>query len=212
MSSNVAVKSNYNITVTDDDGFDQPEAARTGMIQGRMLRFKNDDFLIDKTEYMEPGTKLVAVKAVMAWVKWADKKPVETRITAKGHEHPYRRDLPDQDKDKWEKGLDGNKADPFKDTRFLYLINPANAERFTFTSDTYGGLQAFGELKEAIRLYRRVNPGAVPVVSPVATDMPTKFGTKKRPKFEIVDWHVPQKREEPTPVAPNSDMDDDIPF
>jgi hypothetical protein len=208
--SDVAIAPEYNVATVDDDGFDQPEAARAGMIRGRMLRFKNDDFLVDKTEYLAEGTKLVAVKAVMGWTKWSDKKP-ETRVTQKGQEHPYRHDLPDQNQSKWEKGLNGDKSDPWRDSRWLYLLNPVSAERFTFTSDTYGGLQAFGELKEAIRLYRKTNPGALPVVTPVAADMPTKFGTKKRPKFEIVGWHVPQRRKEPPP-AKNSDMDDDIPF
>jgi hypothetical protein len=213
MSANIQTAPQYDIAVSDDDGLDQPEVARAGMIQGRMLRFKNDDFMVDKTEYLPEGTQLVAVKAVMGWTKWSNKKP-ETRVTQRGQEHPYRHDLPDQDQSRWEKGLDGNKADPWRDTRWLYLLNPANAERFTFTSDTYGGLLAFGELKEAIRLYRKSNPGAMPVVKLTNADMPTKFGTKKRPKFEIVDWHH-RKSEEPQPVAvskPNADMDDDIPF
>jgi hypothetical protein len=215
MSANVAIAPNYNVSVSDDndDGFSQPEAKRGGMIEGRMLRFKNDDFAIDKgSEYLPEGTKLAAVSTAMGWVRWAEKKP-ETRITEKGQEHPYRRDLGDEDKSKWEKGLNGDKVDPWRDTRWLRLINPVNAERFTFTTDTNGGRIAFGELKEQIRLYRMANPGAVPVVIPACTDMPTNYGIRKRPKFEVVDWIVPQRQEEPKPaLAKNSDLNDEIGF
>ena len=122
------------------------------------------------------------------WVRWDDSKPIEHRITHPGQLHPDRADLPDLDQATWERGLNGDPADPWRDTRYLRLIDPRTGQDFTFVTDTYGGRKAVGDLKSQIANVRFAHPGAVPVVQLGSTMMKTAFGLKPRPEFKVVGW------------------------
>jgi hypothetical protein len=149
----------------DDDGFGVQEP-RSGLIVGAMVKFADRDYTVDKTEKLPENTTLVALSTVTAWVKWAEGRPIERRITCVGQAHPQRDDLPDQDESLWEVDgkFTGKPTDPWKDSRFLYLIDPKSGRDFTFTTDTYGGRAAVGELKSAISNVRRARSGVVPLV------------------------------------------------
>jgi hypothetical protein len=213
----------------DDDGFGVTEP-RTGFITGSMVKFVDRSFVADKTETLPEGTTLVVLSTVTAWVRWAEGNPVEHRVTRTGQNHPLREDLPDQDKSLWEidEKFTGKPRDPWHDTRYVYLIDPRTGRDFTFTTDTYGGRAAVGELKSAIRNVRRAHPGAVPVVRLGWKMMSTQFGPRPRPVFDITEWRdggsselMPQ---EPTPQIEGPDdkkaaiehrldeISDEIPF
>jgi hypothetical protein len=55
-------------------------------------------------------------------------------------------------------------------------------------TDTYGGRQAVGELKDACTTVRQVRPGALPVVQLATGSMPTRYGPRPRPDFQVIDW------------------------
>jgi hypothetical protein len=109
------------LTPQGDDGFSVPENSSGQFIRGQMAKYNDGSYVVDKTEIL-PDEPLVAVGVTTVWVKWEDGKPVEHRITAAGQIHPDRDDLPDQDDRMWPPGLDGKPADPWKDTRYLYLV------------------------------------------------------------------------------------------
>ena len=183
-----------------------------------MLKFTIDGkYKVDKTDNLPDNTTLVAVDVNTGWVKWQDSKPIEHRITQPGHLHPDRDDLPDRDKTTWQPGLNGEPADPWRDTRYLRLIDPRTGQDYTFVSDTYGGRKAVGDLKSQIGNVRFAYPGAVPVVQLGSTKMKTSFGLKPRPEFKVVGWrdnnnsgalqltHGPQNKggdQNPTEIEP----------
>ena len=171
------------------DGFSVAEKAGNNLIVGKMLKFTIDGkYKVDKADILPDNTTLVAIDVTTAWVNWQDGKPIEHRITQPGQLHPDRADLPDQDKATWERGLNGEPADPWRDTRYLRLIDPRTGQDYTFVTDTYGGRKAVGDLKSQIGNVRFAYPGAVPVVQLGSTMMKTAFGLKPRPEFKVVGW------------------------
>ena len=171
------------------DGFTVAEKAGNSMIFGKMLKFTIDGkYKVDKADNLPDNTTLVAIDVTTAWVKWQHGKPLEHRITQPGQLHSDRADLPDQDEATWERGLDGAPADPWRDTRYLRLIDPRTGQDYTFVSDTYGGRKAVGDLKSQIANVRFAYPGAVPVVQLASTMMKTAFGPKPRPEFKVIGW------------------------
>jgi hypothetical protein len=209
----------------NDDGFAVQDKDGGGMISGKMVQFVDGKFIIDKVETVPAGTELIAMAMITAWVHWQDSKPVEHRITLLGRDHPDRNDLPDQDESLWPPGLGDQPSDPWKDTRYLHLMNPKSGADFTFVSDSYGGRRAVSDLKRQISNMRGMHPTAVPIVQLAATEMKTKFGKKLRPDFKVIGWRDNgQAQPEPAakvlakpaalanPASANSDMDDDIPF
>ena len=122
----------------------------------------------------------------------------------------------------WPPGLNDEPSDPWRDTRYLRLMDPKTGADYTFTTDSYGGRRAVGDLKSQIANVRSVHPVALPIVQLTSTMMPTKFGQKPRPDFKIVDWRgfrettPPRDAGKPTgkiaSPAKADDMDDEIPF
>jgi hypothetical protein len=178
------------------DGFGVPEnrSNRSGAnpIIGKMVKFTNDGkFVVDKTTGISPETTLVAVGCITAWVHWVDGNAAEHRITEEGQIHPDKEDMPDRDESLWPPSpfTDG-REDPWKDTRYLHLVNPQTGADFTFTTDTHGGRRAVSDLKSQIRNVRAAHPGALPIIQLRSTMMPSKrFGPKPRPEFVVVGWH-----------------------
>jgi hypothetical protein len=196
-----------NLIVNDDDGFDVPENNSGGFIKGGILKFNNNVYTADKSEVLPIGTELVVIGVKTVWVKWGPEKPLDHRETLKGMSHPMRDELPDQDEGLWPPGLDDKPADPWRDTRYLYQIDPKTGANYTFITDTKGGHIAVGELKQQISTVRKAHPGAMPVVKLALGTMKTKkYGNKPRPKFEIIGWKGNGA------ARPSGDMDDAIPF
>jgi hypothetical protein len=176
------------------DGWDEVPETGGSLIVGFKVKFdfNNRCWLIDDAKIApeaEGDTYAVfGVKAV--WTKWGEDRKPQHRVTQPGQRHPERNDLPDNDEGEWPLGLDGkNPEDPWKDTRYVLMINTQTAAEFTFVTDTYGGRRAVSDLKQQIANARRVHPGAVPIVKLSIATMPTKFGPKPRPMLKVVDWH-----------------------
>ncbi len=210
--------------MTTADGFAVAERSG-GLIIGKLLKFINGHYVADKTEPVALGTELVALNVVTCWTKWQDGKP-DHRITHPGQCHPERDELPDRDETAWEEGLDGKPSDPWRDARYVHLVNPRTGAEFTFVTDSHGGRKGVGELKSSVANVRFAHPGAVPVVQLRSTTFPTRHGPKPRPQFEIVGWKTKssstsamaeitdqrQQKIENKTSRTKIDMDDEIPF
>lgn len=208
-------------TTTSIDGWSSVPETNGTMLRGRVAKFKDGKFFADKIDDIT-GTTLVAVDVATAWLKWWDARPAEHRITRPGERHPDRDELGDLDEMQWQDGLNGEPADPWRDTRYLYLIDPLTAEEITFVTDSAGGRRAVSDLRRQIANMRRAHPAALPVVKLEAGSMSTRFGVKPKPDFRVIDWkrHEPAANEatasaRPTiapPTGRRDDMDDEIPF
>ena len=200
------------------DGFGVPENSGSQFIVGKMTKFADGEYIVDKTEPLPADIELVALAVVAAWVHWVDGKPVEHRVTRDGQMHPDRDDLPDQDEALWPPGLDGEPTDPWKDSRYLRLIDPRTGMDYTFVTDSYGGRRSVGNLKSQIMNVRMAYPDAVPVVKPGTAPFKTSFGMKKRPDFKVIGWRNrkggPRVKDLPPKPLPQlgAQQDDSIPF
>jgi hypothetical protein len=184
-----------------DDGFAVQEKSGGTAIVGKLIKFTTDGkFVVDKTEALRAETALVAMGVVTCWTRWGEdgEKP-EHRITQPGQQHPDREELPDLDESKWPPGLNGEPSDPWRDTRYLHLIDPQTGTDYTFVTESYGGRRGIGDLKSQIANVRSAHPAAVPIVKPCSTPWKTKYGVKQRPEFKVVGWRG--RQETAAPVA-----------
>jgi hypothetical protein len=205
-----------------DDGWDE-EAAEAGgrAIQGTLIKFNDWKWTPGKEAVPFPeGTRLVAVKTAAAWVRWEEKRPVEYLWREKGKAFPEREDLSMwENKSGWEIGLSGDVEDPWRNTRYVYLIDPTTMTAYTYSTHSAGGRNAVRELGDNIARVRKMrnNHNLVPLVELSAEVMPTKFGKKSKPLFRIVEWgggsDVPvQDVPELEGAIGTHPMDDSIPF
>jgi hypothetical protein len=184
------------------DGFAVSEKLGNTLIVGHMIKFDAGVYKVNKTETLPPDIELVAIDVTTAWARWEARQPIEHRVTRPGQVHPDRDDLPDHDEAKWEIGFDGKPADPWKDTRYLRLVDPSTGADYTFVSDSIGGRRGVSDLKSQISNVRYAHPNAVPVIRLRATMMKTRYGSKPRPLFEVIGW---RRKSGPTgvPVGQN---------
>jgi hypothetical protein len=174
-----------------DDGFAVSERGGNALIKGIIIKFADSVYRANKTEVIEQaphGPTFMATGVVTAWVHWKAGKPIEHKITHTGQLHPYREDLGDDDKTEWELGIGEKPKDPWKDTRYLYLVDLRTGKTYTLVGDSAGMRQAAGELKDAIATVRLARPGALPVLQLATGSMPSQFGPRPRPDFKIIDW------------------------
>jgi len=143
--------------------------------------------------------------------------------------------LPDVDElneqiptDEWEEGLNREPRPPWQRVYLVYLIRMHDASMLTFISGTSGARIAYNKLTSQVytmRLLRGAN--MAPIVKLSSKPMKTKFGTKMRPDFEVVDFReiggngrsAPQiesaKGEAGKPVKPvtvEEELNDEIPW
>jgi hypothetical protein len=175
-----------------DDGFAVSERSGSNLIRGIITKFADGTYKANKTEVLEQapqGPTFVVPGIVTAWVHWKAGKPDQHKITQTGQTYPWREDLDDDDKTEWELGIGGVPKDPWKDTRYVYLIDLRSGKTYTLVGDTAGMRQAVGELKDAIQTVRQVRLNALPVVQLATGSMPSKYGPRPRPDFKITNWH-----------------------
>lgn len=194
------------------DGWATVPATGSGSIRGKLVKFTNGEFLVG--EELVNSRELVAVGVLVAWVKWAGGRPAEMRETLAGQAHPRREALGDMDATVWEKGLDGNPSDPWRDSRNLFLIDPKTGAEFTFATSSWGGRSAIEDLSRQIANVRSAYPSAAPLVKLGVEKMKTRFGLKPKPVFEIVSWKGAEgPAQKPTPVKNlAAELNDDLPF
>ena len=192
--------------VNVDDGWKAAAAeSAENVIKGTLLKFSDWRWTAGKegTE-IEEGRQLVALDTAAAWVKWKNNKPVEYKMRVPGKRLLEREDLGDNDQNQWEAGPDGKPRDSWQNTRFVYLVDPLTAEAFTFSTSSWGGRHAVGDLADQIQRVRFARPGAVPVVELHAAPMLTKFGKKSKPQFKVVDWRGGKVEDAPKQIENSS--------
>jgi hypothetical protein len=94
-------------------------------------------------------------------------------------------------KESWEEGLDGAPRPPWVRQYLVYLLDPQTAGVFTYINGTTGARIAVRELRDKVQMMRALRCAhVVPLVELSAKPMKTRFGTKQRPFFKIIDWRI----------------------
>jgi hypothetical protein len=91
------------------------------------------------------------------------------------------------------------------------MLEPISMDEFTFTTSTIGGNIAVTELVSKTKTMRRYRGAVSPIVTLTDALFKTRYGERRRPHFQIVDWvHMggdePPQAALPAPSpAPSSD-------
>jgi hypothetical protein len=187
------------------EGDDQPHGG--GIIKGNAIRFTNEGSWTDRDEEELPdGLELVVVDVARAVQKWIDRLPVETRILEPGERFPDIEQLnQDAPRSEWANGPDGKARGPWQTQHIVYLLDPETMDRFTFPTGTVGGQIAVREVVDKTKWMRKLRGAHVyPIVRLSDTFMPTAFGGRQRPHFEIKRWvsFGPDEKALPAPLGP----------
>jgi hypothetical protein len=181
------------------DGFEGYEDAVEGgedragnrIIQGPLVRFTNEAaWVAADGEELSPDLELVAVDVLRVVQRWHDEKPIETRVLQPGEKFPDITALNETvPKKEWAEGPDGKPRGPWQAQHIVYLLDPRTMGKFTYATGTVGGAIAVRDLVDStcwMRRYRGM--GVYPVVTLKDVFMPTRFGGRQRPRFDIARW------------------------
>jgi len=187
-------------------------------IVGKLLKFAKGDWIAGEGgEEVPEGTQLVAImdEYWIGWTKWADGKPIESRIgrLIDNFRPAQRRDLGDENKDEWPADERGEARDPWQFANYLVMKNPETGEFFTFTTGTRGGLNTLADLCRHYARDVKQHPGHFPLVAlkSDAYNHPNKsFGRIKIPVLAVV-GRAPKDGSAAVQTTAD-DMSDRIPF
>jgi hypothetical protein len=190
--------------------------------QGRdkLLKFVKGKYKSGENE-IPLGTQYVAHanQLTYCWIKFRDKQVVERRHgkAAEKWVPPEREELDDNDKSKWEIGLDGQPKDPWVFQHLIPFENLESGEVSIFATSSAGGQIATEELvREYAYRLKRKKSRALPIIKlSTSTFMSKKFGEVLRPNFEIDGWEdAPTGADDfgADKQSIDKDLDDQIPF
>jgi hypothetical protein len=190
MANDVTIKPN-NLPAQYEEEADALLEATEG--HDKLLKFIKGKYKVRDDE-VPLGTQYVAHanQLTYCWTKFVDKKRVDRHHgkAAEKWRPPRREELDDNDKSKWEIGLDGKPKDPWCFQHLLPFEHPESGEVVIFTTASVGGKIATEELvREYARRLKRKGLRSLPIVSLASKDMPTRgYGDVLRPHFEIDGW------------------------
>jgi hypothetical protein len=167
----------------DDDGF-----VNQHVIEGTRIKFTNDFRWVDSEDTpLDPNLELVVVKIKRYVQKWIDEKPVETRELAPNQPYPDIKAMNDACPEaEWHEAF-GKLRGPWQAETVLYFSDAA-LDMYTFIAPTrtVGSIRAVNELVDKINRMRRYRgAGILAVVRLSSTPMPTQYGGRLRPHFNV---------------------------
>jgi hypothetical protein len=197
------------------NGFD--EAVNDNrVIQGSLIKCVDGAWKTGDGLSIPPGTQLLVLTTTSIVQCWRDQLPVDTIVKEPG------KPLPDVDElnskipaKEWELDLSGQPRPPWQQQEVVYLLDQTTAEKFTFASGTVGARIAVSNLRERVQMMRALRgDNVIPIVELANKPMKTRFGSKLRPEFKIVEWAefsagltrdvTPQIEQQPKPAENTS--------
>ena len=159
---------------------------------GEFINFTEGKWVMRDKSPMTNTSKLIVLATHEKLQRWGDGVLDEEIMPTPGEM------LPDIDvlnaaipQSEWMIGVDGRPRPPWSHAHLVYLIDPVNVDRFTYSSATIGARIAINDLKERISWMSRFRGTTVhPVVTLSSRPMQTRFGMRSRPHFEVDDWVI----------------------
>jgi hypothetical protein len=160
------------------------------LLQGTILKNVDGKWTARDGTVLRDGDQFLVVGTTECIQCWQDGMPSDTITKTPGEP------LPDVDEmnekipqDAWEKGPDGNPKPPWVHQFVAYLVRVSDGSTFTYLNGTVGARIAVGKLTSQVNTMQTLRgQNVAPIVALGTVEMVTKFGTKQRPHFEIVDW------------------------
>jgi hypothetical protein len=213
------------------------ETAPDSVIVGAYLRCVDGAWACGEDK-VPVGTKLLLLSCTACAQHWADGSVVDREWAAPGRSlgeicdaltdvcDTHNAEIPERN---WERDANDNPRPPWSVSFAAYGIDEVSAEKYTFANGTVGARLAVLTLVDRVKTMRKLRGAdVIPVVELANKEMKTKYGTKLRPEFKIVDWRrigggpapqIEQPKPEPakklTKVAEptlREELNDDMPF
>ena len=171
------------------EGADPPQGG--SVIHGTLIKFTSEaEWVTGNGDEMSRERELIVVDIVRIVQKWVDQMPQETIIVPPGEKFPDINAMNEAaPQSEWREDLNGKKVGPYQKQIVVYLLDALSLDKLTFPTSTTGGGIACRDLSDKVAWMRK-NRG--PRVSAVITlsdkFMPTKYGGRQRPHFEVVRW------------------------
>jgi hypothetical protein len=182
----------------ESDDAEQASSSSSFIIRGNQLKFGD---ATTPFKWLDKSTgkpfslerALVAIDLWRVMQKWPpqnDKSPPATRILAPDEKFPDVDKLnAETPKDEWCTGPDGKPKGPYENAFVLYLLDAETMQRYTYVASTIGGKRAVRELRDRVDWMRKFRGSNVyPAVVLADVFMPTDYGGRPRPHFEIMHW------------------------
>ena len=182
--------SSENLRVVADDGFGDSDGAADRLIQGSILANVDGVWSCKDGTPIPEKMHLVALSTTEASQRWEDDRPAEIIRKRPGEPLPDVDQMNDQiPQDQWEMGFNNELRPPWQKVHVVYLLDPRDASIFTYINGTVGARIAVEKLKDKVKWMRALRGSNVcPVVELSARPMKTRYGTKRRPEFQVVEW------------------------
>jgi len=185
-------ESRTNMAAIPGDGFSDVDHEGNGSLieNPPKVKFGNDAKWTRGDEVI-PSSRIFHVINILRVVQhWLNELPTnKSRVLEPGEKWPDIEELnagapPEEWRDHF-----GKRIGPWQKTYIAYLFDEKTMEVFTYPTTTAGGFRAIHELCKATERARRVRRQEIyPLVTLVDAHMPTQFGNRQRPHFNIVDY------------------------
>jgi hypothetical protein len=180
-----------------EDGIEGDDNAQsTSIIQGTRVKFTNEaKWVTYDGEQLPSERELVGVDILRIVQKWPpgdnnNNEPPKTTTLEPGQKFPDVDELNAKTpRAEWRTGPAGQPVGPYERAYVVYLLDPQTVARFTYITPTMGGGIAVRDLAERVEWMRKFRSARVyPVVTLSNTYMPTRYGGRQRPHFNIKRW------------------------
>src|SRR5262249_23346065 len=123
----------------------------------RLLKFVSGSFVTREGETIDFNREFILLGLVKVVQKFVSKKLVDTIVV------PTREKFPDVDKmneaapkEEWGTDLYGYPVGPYVRVLVLKLLDAATMDRYAFVTSSIGGMIAFGDISDKVKLVRRL--------------------------------------------------------
>ena len=171
------------------EGADRPQGG--SVIHGTLIKFTSEaEWVTGNGDEMSRERELIVVDMVRIVQKWVDQMPQETIIVPPGEKFPDINAMNEAaPQSEWREDLNGNKVGPYQKQIVVYLLDALSLDKLTFPRSTTGGGIACRDLSDKVAwMLKNRGPRVSAVITLSDTFMPTKYGGRKRPHFEVVRW------------------------
>ena len=174
------------------DGVEGTDAALpVAVIRGALVKFSIDFHWVLQRDgvALPPDLELIVIDISRIVQRWINAKPIETIILEPGQPFPDMTKLNEEAPEaEWTEKF-GKMSGPWQKQMIVYLLDPKTMDRYTFATNSVGGSIATREIVDRTNWMRKLRGAHVyPVVSLSDKFMPTNFGGRQRPHFEIKRW------------------------
>jgi hypothetical protein len=189
------------------DGFDDDfadDSAVSTVIRGPRLKFGNDAvWRSSDGEEISDDHEFVVVDVVKDVQKWVGQLRVETRLLEPGEPYPDIDKLNDAaPREEWREVF-GRRVGPWQKGYIVYLLDWKTTRPYTYPVSTVGGRKAVHELRESVKIARRVQgPDVYPLVTLSDVVFKTGYGVRQRPFFSIKRYETPKANARSARLAP----------